>query len=325
MSTSGSVIPRASRLVDVGGELSKEAKQRLRRPTWSAALATAVHHVREQYPRWGKDKLMFLLRQDGWTVSTAMVGRIVTDLRRRGLLREPVRVATRRARRSVAPPMPCARRRIMWWPHRGTWCSSTPRSSTPNRASPCVTSAPATRSRAGMCAPSSAAPPPRSRDFLQDVLARMPFPVRAVPIDGGSEFKAEFEAACAEQNQRLFVLPPKSPKRNGRVERSHRTHADEFYQCYGGDPTIAALQPALRRWNSIPSRPSAPAAPDGAGAAGAAASSTRRTVLRLTTMSSRSASIAVKCCRWKAAYGPLPVSALCVPRCGSPRSSLQHS
>ncbi len=48
----------------------------MRQPTWSPELAQAVQELREQYPRWGKDKLAPLLGQAGWTVSTSMVGRI---------------------------------------------------------------------------------------------------------------------------------------------------------------------------------------------------------------------------------------------------------
>ena len=48
--------------------------KRLRRPTWCRELAVAVLHLREQYPRWGKDKLAVLLRERGWEVSTSMVG-----------------------------------------------------------------------------------------------------------------------------------------------------------------------------------------------------------------------------------------------------------
>jgi hypothetical protein len=51
----------------------------------------AVLHLREQYPRWGKDKLVVLLHRAGWTVSTSMVGRILTSLKARGVLVEPVR------------------------------------------------------------------------------------------------------------------------------------------------------------------------------------------------------------------------------------------
>jgi putative transposase len=90
-----------------------------------------------------------------------------------------------------------------------------------------------------------------ARDFLTRVLARMPFPVQALQIDGGGEFMAEFEQACKELGLHLFVLPPHSPKLNGRVERSHRTHEEEFYQCYDGDLSVTAIRPALCRWENI--------------------------------------------------------------------------
>ena len=67
-------------------------------PTWSRELALAVLHLREQYPRWGKDKLVLLLRERGWQVSTSMVGRILTHLKIRGVLKEPRRngISTRK-------------------------------------------------------------------------------------------------------------------------------------------------------------------------------------------------------------------------------------
>ena len=69
-----------------------------------------------------------------------------------------------------------------------------------------------------------------SRTFLDALLRRMPFPIRALQVDGGSEFAAEFEQACQSRHLPLFVLPPRSPKLNGHVERAHRTHNEEFYE-----------------------------------------------------------------------------------------------
>ena len=43
------------------------------------------------------------------------------------------------------------------------------------------------------------------------------------------EFRKYFEEACKELNIPLYVLPPYSPKYNGRIERSNRTMRDEFY------------------------------------------------------------------------------------------------
>ncbi|MFC1979837.1 hypothetical protein ACFLVS_03115 [Chloroflexota bacterium] len=46
--------------------------------------------MREEYPRWGKDKLVILLHRDGFDCSASMVGRILHKLKERGILKEPV-------------------------------------------------------------------------------------------------------------------------------------------------------------------------------------------------------------------------------------------
>ena len=143
----------------------------------------------------------------------------------------------------------------MWWRHRATPGDLVQFDTQEQHPEPGITlrhfGARDTISRWDVLAVHSRATAALARAFLMEVLERMPFPVRAMQIDGGSAFKAEFEAACQERGLPLFVLPPKSPKLNGRVERSHRTHEEEFYQCYGGDLSVAALQPALRQWETI--------------------------------------------------------------------------
>ncbi len=71
--------------------------------------------------------------------------------------------------------------------------------------------------------------------FLDSVVARMPFAVRAIQVDGGSEFHAAFEAECQRRGLRLFVLPPRSPKLNWRG-RARPAHA------YRGVLPTASLQ-----------------------------------------------------------------------------------
>jgi transposase InsO family protein len=84
--------------------------------------------------------------------------------------------------------------------------------------------------------------------FLDTMISRMPFPIGAIQVDGGSEFQAEFETTCFKRGIRLFVLPPRSPKLNGSVERAQRTHTEEFYELYDGDLEIAPLNQALKQW-----------------------------------------------------------------------------
>jgi hypothetical protein len=61
----------------------------------------------------------------------------------------------------------------------------------------------------------------------------MPFGVRALQVDGGSELMAGFEEACHGRGIALFVLPPRSPELNGSVERANRTPTEEFYADSG--------------------------------------------------------------------------------------------
>ena len=46
----------------------------------------------------------------------------------------------------------------------------------------------------------------------------------------------------------LFVLPPRSPKLHGAVERANRTHTEEFYQVTDVEPELEAFQAGLRAW-----------------------------------------------------------------------------
>jgi len=63
-----------------------------------------------------------------------------------------------------------------------------------------------------------------------DTLKRMPFTSHSGRRVVG--VPADFEAECQRRGIRLFVLPPRSPKLNGHVERAHRTHTEEFCEVW---------------------------------------------------------------------------------------------
>ena len=88
-------------------------------------------------------------------------------------------------------------------------------------------------------------------EFLDTLLSRMPFPVKAIQVDGGSEYRAGFEQACQQKGVRLFVLPPHSPKLNGRVERAHRTHLEEFYAIIPKSAQLEKLNIDLYKWERV--------------------------------------------------------------------------
>ena len=63
-----------------------------------------------------------------------------------------------------------------------------------------------------------------------------------------SEFAAQFEQACHDRRLRLFVLPPRSPQRNSRVERAQRTRTEVFYEVTSCLFLIAQLHRELLHW-----------------------------------------------------------------------------
>ena len=226
---------------------------RRRQPTWSADLADTVLALRRQFPRWGKDKLAVLVRRRGYAVSTSMVGRILHRLKQRGLLIEPRRSGVT-ASRSHPRPRP--------------WAVRKPKEYQPSQPGDLVQvdtlevrpvlgvtlkqfTARDVVSRWDVCEVHQRATATAATMFLDTLLARMPFPVRALQVDGGSEFAADFEQACRQRQLRLFVLPPRSPKLNGAVERAQRTHTEEFYEVTPCSWQVAPLNQELLGWERI--------------------------------------------------------------------------
>ena len=226
--------------------------RRVRQPTWSPELVQAVQELRETYPRWGKDKLAPLLCAVGWSVSTSMVGRIITHLRKRGVLVEPLHstVAVRKPR----PPRPYAVRKPKAYQARAPG-DIVQVDTLDLRPLPGVVlkhfTARDVISRWDVLEVHSRATAQAAAAFLDAIEARMPFPVRAIQVDGGSEFQAQFEAECARRQILLFELPPRSPKLNGHVERAQRTHTEEFYEVWDLTWTVAELNRDLLAWERV--------------------------------------------------------------------------
>ena len=70
------------------------------------------------------------------------------------------------------------------------------------------------------------------KDFLYHLIEKLPFAIRSIQVDGGGEFMNDFEYACAREGIFLFVLPPRSSKLNGTVERCNGTFRQEFYSLH---------------------------------------------------------------------------------------------
>ena len=158
---------------------------------------------------------MVLLREQRWQVSTSMVGRTLTGLKRRGVLKEPLRSGI-------------FTRKRLW---RRPYAIRKPRGYEVN-------------------APG---------DLVQvDTLDVRPLPgvvsrwdVIEAHTRATATTAAGFEVECERRGLRLFVLPPRSPKLNGCVERAQRTHTEEFYEVTDFSLEMALLNQELQAWEHI--------------------------------------------------------------------------
>lgn len=80
-----------------------------------------------------------------------------------------------------------------------------------------------------------------ARDFLEKLVRRAPFPIRAIQTDNGTEFtnallvtkskhKTLFEQALLDMGIAYHRIRIATPRHNGKVERQHRTDELRFYR-----------------------------------------------------------------------------------------------
>lgn len=224
----------------------------VRQPTWTLDEIKAVAAIRQEFPKWGKEKLHRLLaKYKSIYIPVSRIGRILKNLKENGKLIEGTyRMKTRKGRtkRPYAVRKPKDYKainpgdivqidtlEIRPFPGR-KWFQFTARD---------MVSRWDVLHLAGTNSSLSAS------EALKGLLKRAPFKVKAVQVDGGSEYMALFEAAVQELGIKMFVLPPRSPKLNGHVERAQRTHTEEFYQTRVSGENVEEVREELLEWEYI--------------------------------------------------------------------------
>jgi transposase InsO family protein len=70
--------------------------------------------------------------------------------------------------------------------------------------------------------------------FADYVLERLPFRVEVIQTDNGAEFQSQFHYHVLDKGVSHVYIKPRTPRLNGKVERSHRIDGEEFYQLLDG-------------------------------------------------------------------------------------------
>lgn len=108
-----------------------------------------------------------------------------------------------------------------------------------------------------------------SEEFLKIIIKRFPFKIECVQTDNGTEFtnrlnpqgttkKTKFEKALEKLEIKHKLIKPKTPRHNGKVERSHRKDQERFY--YKKEfKSFEEFERKLRYWekeyNNFPMKP----------------------------------------------------------------------
>ena len=88
---------------------------------------------------------------------------------------------------------------------------------------------------------------PHEVDATGEVQRALPFPIRKLQSDNGSEFPLAFSLSVREAGIRYRYIKPRHPEQNGKVERSHRIDHEEFWSRHTFADFESAV-PALAAW-----------------------------------------------------------------------------
>lgn len=223
-------IKKILRNLEKGISPPSKRPKKLNKPWWGEAELQLVLMVRRENLTYGKEKIARILKRDhGQTISESTVGRIITHLKAKGLItNSPSALRTKRKRNfnGHAKPWTFKEYKTMvmgervqidhmtvtkngiYFKHFQAW----------DRRSKFIDTAIFSNAKSSS-----------AKRFLLDFARRAPYKILSIQVDGGSEFMAEFEDACAELGIPLIVLPPSKPTYNGGVERGNRTFREEFY------------------------------------------------------------------------------------------------
>jgi len=232
----------------VGLEPISRRPRRVRQSSIPLAAVLRIQALREERPRWGREKLRVLLEREDIHISAKSIDRVIHRLKARGVLREPLR--PRKAvrwhqERLRRPPdlvvdhpgalVQVDTKQVAAYPRKVVYEFGAVDYFTRKRV---VGLAPQLTSAQGAA-------------FLRRVVAEFPFAVEAIQSDGGAEFLKDFGTKVEELKLTHYFNRPNYPQGNGCIERSFRTDEEEFYQVEELPADLGGLEAALLAWNRV--------------------------------------------------------------------------
>ena len=183
--------------------------------------------LRTIHPRLGKDKIWGILKKEGYAGSISTVGRIISDLKKRGLILNPVNLSYYAKSDSFREKMKPRKKKLRRPRGYRVLEVDTIVRFIDGKKRYIITGID-TEKRDAFAACYTNHGSFSAGDFLTKCQAVLPDCPRAVQTDNGSEFALHFDQACAKLELKRFHTYPRSPKMNAHIERFNRTLDEEF-------------------------------------------------------------------------------------------------
>ena len=194
-------------------------------------INSRIIELRTIHPRLGKDKINAILKREGYQGSTSTTGRIISDLKNKGLIpnntelsyyaksdsfREKMRPRKKKLRRPKGYRVLEVDTVVRFIDGKKRYVITGIDTEKRDAFAACYTNH-------GSFSAS---------DFLTKCSIVLPDCPRAIQTDNGSEFALHFDRACKELSLERFHTYPRSPKMNAHVERFNRTLDEEFLKYH---------------------------------------------------------------------------------------------
>ena len=234
-----------------GLESQSRIPKNVRKPLWNKDTEDLVCKIRNTYHVWGKEKIATILKREyDIKVSISTVGRILSKLLKQQRVKSVAYytgkyIPKKRIFNDHAERLPTGARstkpgELIQVDHMTVKLDSGMLVKEFNAICP------TTRITVGK--PYTQATSLNASDFLDFMVLKFPFKILSIQVDGGSEFRNEFEKACKNLQIPLYVLPPRSPKMNGFVERSNGTLKYEFFNFYEKANNLRVINENLQKF-----------------------------------------------------------------------------
>ena len=200
--------------------------QRRRKRKVLPDVESFIIREREAHPRLGKKKLRVLLEEEGFKLSESYVGRVIGDLKARGLLSQDRKLSFQGKTGNLTETPVCKRKKIRRKVKRGMELDTIVRFV--DGVKRYILTAIDVERKFAFAGAYTSHSSASAADFLRRVLEVCPFVIDELQTDNGSEFALNFEQACTALGLTHFHTYPRSPKMNPFIERFNRTISEDF-------------------------------------------------------------------------------------------------